>query len=135
MADPESLQTRAIPGMRALRMTVRSAHVVAVATYFGGHVYGISPERLGPALLAVLGTGAAFVLVEVVRAPAWMVQVRGAAALFKVGLMLGAVAWPPLGIPLLALALVVGVVVSHMPGRYRYYSFLHRRVVGHQDKG
>ena len=50
-------------------------------------------------------------------------------------LMLAADAGATLRVPLLTLALVIGVVASHMPGRYRYYSPFHRRVVGHQDKG
>lgn len=135
MVELDASPTRTISWMRTLRMTVRSAHVIAAAAYFGGHVYGVPPEQIVPAFVAVLGTGVAFVVLEVARAPVWMVQVRGVAALLKVGLMLWAQAWTPLAIPLLTVALVVGVVVSHMPGRYRYYSLAHRRVVGHQDKG
>jgi hypothetical protein len=29
----------------------------------------------------------------------------------------------------------IGVVTSHMPGRYRYYSLLHGRDVGNGGKG
>ena len=35
----------------------------------------------------------------------------------------------------LLVAIMVGGVSSHMPGRYRYYSLLHGRDVGHGGKG
>lgn len=134
-SDLGQASTRAIPGLRALRTLVRAAHLVAVAAFYGGHVHGVPADRLEPALLGVVCTGAAFSLLEMARAPVWLVQVRGAAVYTKVALMLGAATSPPLRIPLLTLALLIGAIVSHMPGRYRYYSLLHRRVVGHQDKG
>jgi hypothetical protein len=74
-------------------------------------------------------------MLEVARAPVWVAQVRGVAVYVKIGLMIGASAASPLRVPFLTLALVIGVVVSHMPARYRYYSLHHRRVVGHRDKG
>ena len=135
MADFENAQTRIIPGLRALRTTLRAAHLVAVAAFYGGHVYGVPAERLEPALAAVVATGLVFAMLEIARAPVWVVQVRGVAVYVKIGLMFAATAGSPLRVPLLTLALVIGVVVSHMPGRYRYYSFLHGRVVGHRDKG
>jgi hypothetical protein len=36
---------------------------------------------------------------------------------------------------LLTLVMAIGVVTSHMPGRYRYYSLLHWREVGDGGKG
>ena len=35
----------------------------------------------------------------------------------------------------IAIILIIAGVASHMPGRYRYYSVLHGRVVGDQDAG
>ena len=132
---PDDATVRTIPGLRALRTSVRTAHVVAVAIFYGGHVYGVAPERLTPALTAVLATGFAFATLEVVRAPVWLAQVRGLAVYAKVGLMLTADAVTALRIPALSLAMVLGVVVSHMPARYRYYSLVHGRRTGHEDKG
>jgi hypothetical protein len=64
-----------------------------------------------------------------------LVQVRGAATLFKVVLVAGVGAAWDLRVALLTLALVIGSVSSHMPGRWRYYSLLHGRVVGPTEKG
>ncbi|MEN8158866.1 MAG: hypothetical protein ABFS41_02205 [Myxococcota bacterium] len=133
--DLERESARSVPGLRPLRTTIRAAHVVAVAAFFGGHVYAVSSERLEPAVAAVVATGVAFTILEIVRAPVWVVQVRGLAVYAKVALMAAVSTGAPAPVLLLTLALVVGVVASHMPGRYRYYSLVHRRVVGHQDKG
>lgn len=124
-----------VPGLRALRTTVRAAHSLAIAALYGGSVYGVAAERLEPALVAVVGTGFFFAVLEIARAPIWVLQVRGVAVYLKIGLLLGATAWSTHAVALLSLALVVGVVTSHMPGRYRYYSLLHGRAVGHRDLG
>jgi len=36
---------------------------------------------------------------------------------------------------LLTAAIIIGSVAAHMPGRYRYYSVIHRRVIGEQESG
>jgi hypothetical protein len=118
-----------------LRTSIRAAHTVAVAAFYGGHVYRVPDDRLGLAWIAVIGTGLAFAMLEIARTPVWAVQVRGVAVYLKIALMFGAGASPMLRVPLLTLALVIGVVVSHMPGRYRYYSLFHRRMIGQDDKG
>jgi predicted alpha/beta hydrolase len=126
---------RPIPGVRAWRTLLRTAHLIAFGTLFGGHVYGIAPDRLAPALAATLGTGAALMLLEVVHAPIWLVQVRGAATGLKIALVVVAQAVPSLAVPLLTLTIAIGAVSSHMPGRWRYHSLLHGRVVGPREKG
>jgi len=122
-------------GVRALRTALRTAHLIAFGTLYGGHVYGVEAERLVPALIATVATGGAFMGLEIYRAPVWLVQVRGLATLVKLALVVGVAALWPLRVPLLTLALVIGAVTSHMPSRWRYYSLLHGRAVGPQEKG
>ena len=64
-----------------------------------------------------------------------MVQIRGVATLVKLLLVAAVAAFWEQRVALLSLALVIGAVVSHMPGRWRYHSLLHGRVVGPEDKG
>jgi hypothetical protein len=121
--------------MRVLRTSLRTAHIVAFSALYGGHVYGVAPERLVPALIATIATGGAFMALEVYSAPVWLVQVRGVATLVKLVLVASvAVLWD-WSVFLLTIVTAIGVVTSHMPGRYRYYSLLHRRDVGHGGKG
>lgn len=98
-------------------------------------MYGVETERLVPALAGVLATGGALVVFEVWQARVWAVQVRGAATLVKLLLVAGVGAVWELRIVLLTLALAIGTVSSHMPGRWRYHSLLHGRVVGPTEKG
>jgi len=126
---------RSLPGARWLRTSLRTLHLVAVGALYGGHVYGIAAERLVPALVGVLATGGVLVVFEVWQARIWLVQVRGVATLVKLVLVVGVGAAWDLRIVLLTLALVIGSVSSHMPGRWRYHSLLHGRVVGPTEKG
>ena len=113
---------RPLPGVRALRTTLRTAHLVSFGALYGGHLYGVPAERLWPALLATVATGGAFMSLEIYCTPLWLAQLRGVATLVKIALVA-------------AVAIIIAGVASHMPGRYRYYSVLHGRVVGDQDAG
>lgn len=127
--------SRDVPGLRPLRTTLRTSHIVAFAALYGGHVYGLPAERLFLALAGTVATGAAFMALECYHAPIWIVQIRGVATLLKL-ILVGSVTfgweWRVL---LLTLAIVIGSVVSHMPGRYRYYSIVHCRQVGEREPG
>lgn len=120
---------------RLLRTVLRTAHIAAFAALYGGHVYGIAATDLHPALIAAVGTGAALMALEGLRSPIWFVQIRGLATLLKVLLTLLVAVWWDLRIALLTVVIVIGSVSSHMPGRFRYWSILHRRVAGDHESG
>jgi hypothetical protein len=82
-----------------------------------------------------VATGGALMILDVVRAPIWLVQIRGAATAVKIVLIGIAQMKPALSVPLLTLTIVIGAVSSHMPGRWRYHSLWHGRVVGPREKG
>ena len=107
---------------------MRTLHLIAFGALYGGHVFAVSPERLLPALAATLASGGALAALEMYRTPVWPVQVRGVATFVKVLLVAAVGVWWNAGVWLLTAAIVIGAVVSHMPGRYRYYSLLHGRV-------
>jgi hypothetical protein len=114
---------------RVLRTTLRTVHLLAVGAYYGGHVFSVPPERLAPAALAVIATGVLFVIFEIWSAPVWLVQIRGVATYVKLALI-GSISlfWDE-RIWILSLVTVIGVVVSHAPAHFRYYSVTDRRVV------
>jgi hypothetical protein len=126
---------RPIPYVRPIRTTLRTAHLAAFAVLYGGHWHGVAAAQLVPALVATVATGGALVALEMYRTPAWPLQTRGIATLVKVVLVAAvAVAWQA-RLSLLTAALVIGGVTSHMPGRFRYYSLLHGRVIGSSERG
>ena len=132
--DP-STAPRPVPGVRALRTIIRTTHLIAFGTLYGGHVYGVPAADLHPALLATVGTGAAFMALELYRTPLWLVQVRGLATVLKILLVLAVSVFWDVRVYLLTAAIIVGSVASHMPGSYRYYSIVHRRPIGGQESG
>ena len=115
--------------VRVLRTTLRTAHLLAVGAYYGGHVFSVPPERLAPAVVAVVATGVLFVIFEIWSAPVWLVQVQGVATYVKLALIGSVSLFWDQRIWILSLVMVIGVVVSHAPGRLRYYSVKDRRVV------
>ena len=115
--------------VRVLRTTLRTVHVLAVGAYYGGHVFSVPPERLAPAAVAVIATGVLFVIFEVWSAPVWLVQIQGVATYVKLALIASVSLFWDQRIWILSLVMVIGVVVSHAPGRLRYYSVKDRRVV------
>jgi hypothetical protein len=130
-----SVETRSLPAGRALRTTLRTLHVLAFATLYGGHVYDLPPERLLWALLATVGTGLAFLAFEIYSAPVFLVEMRGLATVVKLLLVASVAVFWDARVGLLSVAIVIGVVASHMPGRYRYFSLLHRRIVETEGQG
>jgi hypothetical protein len=128
-------QSRTLPGVRAMRTTLRTAHLIAFGMLYGGHVYGVPAGRLWPGLVATLATGGTLMALEIYCTPLWLVQIRGLATLFKIALVAAVAVYWDVRVALLTLAIIVGGIVSHMPGRYRYYSVVHRRVIAEQGSG
>jgi hypothetical protein len=124
-----------IPGARWLRTSLRALHLIGVGALYGGHLYDVDVTRLQPALLSVLLTGGLLVGFEVWQSRIWLVQLRGVATFLKLGLLAAIGLTPDLTVALLTLALLIGSVSSHMPGRWRYYSVLHGRVAGPTERG
>jgi len=127
--------SRPMRGSRAMRTTLRTVHLIAIAALYGGHVFGVEKERLLPALVAVLASGAAFMVFEVLRSPIWLVQLRGVATYIKIAMMSSVGIFWDQRVLILTAVLAIGVVVAHMPGRYRYFSLLHRREMPGGDRG
>jgi hypothetical protein len=129
------VEPRPVPAARILRTALRTAHLIAAGALYGGHVYGVEAERLVPALAAVLATGGAFLGLEVYQSSIWLIQVRGVATLAKLAMVAAVALFWEYRVPLLTFAVIVGGVSSHMPGRWRYHSVLHGRVVGPRESG
>ena len=122
-------------GTRVARTSLRTLHLLAFGALYGGHVFDVSEARLVPALGAVIVTGVAFMLFEIWCAPVWVVQLRGFATYLKLMLLVAVSPFWEHRVAILSVIAAIGVCVSHMPGRYRYYSVLHRREMPGGGKG
>lgn len=115
--------------MRGLNIGLRTAHIAAMGVLLGGHAFDVAPERLRLALWLTIGTGAALAAVESGFRLLWLHQGRGFMTLAKLALLcVVPVAWES-RLPILLTVVVIASVGSHMPGRYRYYSVVFRRVI------
>ena len=86
----------------------------------GGYVFKQPISVLEPWLFATVITGLLIMATDLNASLAVFFEVRGLAVLLKVGLLFVIPVYPQLSIPLLIVALFIGVIASHMPKRYRH---------------
>jgi len=120
---------RSLAWRRSWNIAFRTAHIGVTSVLFGGHVFGITAQRLLPWLYLTILTGAVLVILEAWPSWRWCFQGRGVMPIAKV-LAMCLVPWLwDYRIAILLAVIVIGSVGSHMPRRFRHYSFVDRRVM------
>jgi hypothetical protein len=115
--------------MRWLNIAFRTAHIGAMAFLVGGHAFDVTPERLEVSLWFTIGTGVALAAMEAGPRLLWFHQGSGLMTMVKLALLCAVpLAWD-FRLPILLAVIVIGSVGSHMPGRFRHYSVVYRRVI------
>ncbi len=118
-----------VPCARTWNIVLRTAHIAMFSALVGGHVFDVGKAELLPWLYATLFTGATLILIEAFPRWCWFYQGRGLATIAKL-VLLAIIPWAwDYRVPVLFAVIVIASVSSHMPGRYRYYSVIHRRVL------
>ena len=120
---------RPLPYARAISITLRTVHIAAVGILLGGHAFEVPALRLLPWLYVSITSGAGLIGLELYSSCKWLYQGKGVLVLLKLLLITAVTVFWAQRLWLLLAALVLGSVGSHMPGRFRYYSFIHRRVI------
>jgi len=110
---------------RLLDIVLRTAHVVVISILFGGFVFRIPVGQILPWQYLVVASGLALIASEVAHHRHWPVQARGGLVVLHAGLFVLVCFRPGLALPCL---LVVGMAGSHMPKKFRYWSFIHSGV-------
>ena len=120
---------RRLPYARVWNIGFRTAHIAATGILLGGHVFDIPAEQLRAMLYLSILTGAGLMIIEAYPNCRWLYQGRGVTVLLKLVLMcIIPLCWE-YRVPILLVVVVIASVGSHMPARFRYYSFVHRRVL------
>jgi hypothetical protein len=122
---------------RWTKISLRTLHLLSVAGAGGGILFGLEKELWINYWWLALISGALMMLVDIVSNPVWIVQLRGLVVLFKL-ILLGLLAvYPAWGQFILLAVIIMSGVISHAPGKLRYYSVYHRRVISssHDSKG
>ena len=113
--------SRSTATIRWSRTVTRALHIPAVALVIGAWWLEQPALALGWPLSLAVATGALIGFLFFFQSKAWLLEVRGAVVIAKVGLLallpfLSATA----GVWLLVTMAFVASVAAHMPGRYRH---------------
>ena len=122
-------------GTRGLSIALRTLHLASFGVLLGGHAFAIEAERLLPALYLTIASGAGLIVLELyVFGLYWLFLGKGIMIVLKLAMLVAVPFLWEYRLLLLFLVVVIASVGSHMPARYRHYSFLHRRVVQGGEK-
>ena len=111
------------------KVSLRTLHLVALAGVGGGVLFALDRQLWINYWYLALASGVLMMLIDVIANPLWIIQIRGLSILVKLVLLafLGSYPdWDPL---LLAVVIVISAVISHAPGKLRYYSVYHQKVI------
>ena len=114
---------------RVADIILRTAHVAMIGVVFGGAVFAVPFSRLILWNYLAIATGCGLIASEVYHCRHWIYQGSGVLGFIHIGLFSLIVLRPDLLVPLLTAALIFGMVGSHMPKKFRHWSFVHGRVV------
>lgn len=128
------IDKRDFPGRRWLSITLRTLHLMGIAGLAGAYLFHLPDDQWMPYLWLAVLSGFLMAAMAVYVDGIWLLQLRGQAIFLKL-LLLSTVFWlfdePQSGIYLLVI--LISGVVSHAPGKVRYYSLWHRKVLTKAD--
>ena len=114
---------------RWTKISLRTLHLLAVAGVGGGILFGVERDLwINYWWLAVV-SGGLMMLIDIISNPVWLVQLRGLVIFFKLFLLTLLGSQPDLDSQLLLVIIIISGVISHAPGKLRYYSVYHRKVI------
>ncbi|RPI76433.1 MAG: hypothetical protein EHM45_12930 [Desulfobacteraceae bacterium] len=114
---------------RVADIILRTAHVAMIGIVFGGAFFGVAFSRLILWNNLVIATGCGLIASEVYHCRHWFYQGSGVLGLIHIGLFGLIRLRPGLAAPLLTLSLILGMMGSHLPKKFRHWSFVHGRVM------
>ena len=118
-----------MPWARPFQVALRTAHIMAMALVLGGIALGAGADRLEGAILATVLSGVALFLLDLAKGSAALTQGSGVAVLLKLALLGLGNLMPQARLPWYLAATAVASIGSHMPARWRHFSFIQWRVI------
>ncbi|MCW8885474.1 MAG: hypothetical protein OQK12_09505 [Motiliproteus sp.] len=121
---------RDFSGKRWVKIGLRTLHLMGLAGIGGAYFYAVDAVQWLPFLWLTMISGLLMLVVEVWSHGIWLLQVRGLTILFKVALLSVSALLPQAFDPaLIMLVIAISSVISHAPGRLRYYSPFYKRQI------
>lgn len=115
------------------KISLRTLHLLAVAGVGGGILFALEKDLWINYWWLALVSGVLMMVMDIAANPIWIVQVRGVVIIFKLILLALMVSYPAWGSFLLLVIIIISAVISHAPGKLRYYSFYHRQVISSEN--
>ena len=107
---------------------MRTVHLMAISLLVGGHAFGAA-DPLRPWLYVAIASGAGMIVLEAYPTLHFIFEGWGLLLLAKLALLcVIPFAWN-YRLPILLAVVALAGIGSHLPARFRHYSFLYRRVV------
>jgi hypothetical protein len=114
---------------RWTKISLRTLHLVAVAGVGGGVLLGLEKGLWNDYWWLAIVSGGLLVLVDVSSNPVWLIQIRGLSVYLKLILLLLLGSYPAWDRLLVLVIIIISGIISHAPGKLRYYSIYHRKVI------
>jgi hypothetical protein len=114
---------------RWTKISLRTLHLLAVTGVGGGILFGLEKDLWLNYWWLALASGGLMMLIDIVSNPIWIVQLRGLVIFFKLFLLSLLGSQLDLDNELILVIIIISAVISHAPGKLRYYSIYHRKVI------
>ena len=118
-----------IDAKRWIKISLRTLHLLGVLGVGGGLLFGVEKALWLNYWWLALASGVLMMLMDAVANPVWIVQVRGLVIILKLVLLVFLGRNPGWDKLLLVAIVIMSAVISHAPGKLRYYSFYHRKII------
>ncbi|MFC1775806.1 hypothetical protein ACFL3I_00520 [Pseudomonadota bacterium] len=118
-----------VTAKRWTKISLRTLHLLAAAGVGGGILFGLEKDLWTGYWWLAMASGVLMMLVDIISNPVWLVQVRGVSIFIKLILLAFIGIKPDWDGFLVGLIIIISAVISHAPGKLRYYSFYHRKVI------
>ena len=114
---------------RWTKISLRTLHLLSVAGVGGGVLFGLEKDLWVNYWWLALASGSLMMLLDIISNPVWLVQIRGVSIFLKLILLALLGVYPGLDGYLLTVIIIISGVISHAPGKLRYYSIYHKKVI------
>jgi hypothetical protein len=124
------IKKRIIPGKRWISILSRTLHLVGICGLAGAYLYHQPIESWQLFLYLTVVSGLVMSGLEIYTDGIWLLQLRGTAIGIKLLLLSTMIWWfEQPNSSIYFLVIIISGVVSHAPGKVRYFSVWHGRVV------
>ena len=114
---------------RWTKICLRTIHILSIMGVGGGILFSVDKSLWISYWWLAMASGILMMLIDIISNPVWLVQVRGLVIYFKLILLALLGSYPAWDITILMVVVVVSAVISHAPGKLRYYSIYHNKSI------